>query len=165
MNIDIFEKLNSKAPFRSIGISEELLENILLIPAERAPCPYAPIIKVERKLSYEQIKDMMVCDEEKYENFYRVLGIDASKVEIPAFVEILTFKDTLIKKDVLLLTEIVATDYYLKARGLIQVSDWSNLYQIVEIDWTFNDLYPGEQAIHYEVFTKREIFARVEGDK
>jgi len=162
MDADVFENgLNSKKPFRNIEIPieipKELLENILLIPAEKAPCPFAPIIKIGRELSSEQVKEMMAHEEEKHTATFKLIGTDANQFEIP------TLKENLIRKDLYLLSEIVATGYYSKIRK--QNPDWENLYQIVEIDWSLSDFYPGDQAIHYEVFTKREILIRTESDK
>lgn len=145
--------MNSKKSFRNIEMPENMLENILLIPAEQGPCHFAPIIKVERKLSCEQVKEMMAYEEAKYRGLYQSLGLEvASLVEMP------TFKQCLIRKDLYLLSEVVATDYYSRIRK--QNPDWDNLYQMVEIDWALTDFNPGEQCIHYEIFTKREILIR-----
>lgn len=153
MATDILGKLDNKKPFRSVEIPDELLENILLIPTELGPCLYAPIIKVERKLSCGQVEEMMAYEEEQYKGICHALGVDViSPIETP------TFKDTLIRKDLSLLCEIVATNHYSKIRR--QKPDWSNLYQMVEIDWSIGDFHPVGRAIHYEVFTKREIFIR-----
>ncbi len=149
MTTDILKELYSKKPFREIEMPKELLENILLIPAELGPCPSAPSIKIERKLSFWQIKEMMASEEEKCKTICQV-DMDANQFEIP------TFKDTLIRKDLFLLAEIVATYFYSKIRG--QKPDWDSLYQIVEIDWSLRDLCPGEQDIRYEIITKREIW-------
>jgi hypothetical protein len=37
-----------------------------------------------------------------------------------------------------------------------------DLCQVVEIDLTFQDLYPGDQMLHYKIFTKRDIFLESE---
>lgn len=152
MATDILKELCSKKPFREIEIPKELLENILLIPAELGPCPSALSIKIERKLSFGQIKEMMASEEEKCKAICQIVDVDmdANQFEIP------TFKDTLIRKDLSLLAEIVATYFYSKIRG--QKPDWASLYQIVEIDWSLRDLCPGEQEIYYEIITKREIW-------
>lgn len=167
MDADI---MDSKKLFREIEIPKELLENILLIPAELDPCPNAPTIKIERKLSFKQIKEMMAHEEETYRAICQMVDVDAIDNFLSINFEIPTFKETLIIKDISLLSEIVATAFYSKIRSQTQMtirnwaqtSDWSRLYQIVEIDWSLRDLYPGEQHIHYEIFTKREIFIKAE---
>jgi hypothetical protein len=148
MGTDALKKWDTEKFFREMEIPQELLESILLIPAIREPCPFAPTIKISRKLSHDQTKEMMAYEEE--------FGMDVdTTIEMP------TFKETLIKKDLVLLAEIVATSYYLKIRQ--RKIDWPDLYQIVEIDWSFRDFRPGEGAIHYEVFTKRQIYGISEG--
>jgi hypothetical protein len=136
----LLNELDNEKSFRSIEIPEELLESILFIPAEKGLCPFVPIIKVERYLSPEQVKEMLAEEEE---NQY----------------DLSTFKGALVRRDAYLLSELVATNYYSKIRQ--QKPDWASLYQVVEIDWTLKDLCPDQQAaIHYEIFTKREIFCR-----
>lgn len=153
MTTDILEKLDSEKPFRSIEMPEEFLESILLIPATQGPCPFAPAIKIDRELSHEQIEEMMAHEEIQFKSLCRALDIDGiGPVQTP------TFGDTLIRKDLYLLAEIVATSFYSKIRK--QKPDWINLCQVVEIDWTMRNFYAGEQALHYEIFTKREIRIR-----
>jgi len=132
--------MNFKQMPITLEMPEGFLENILLIPSELTTDLTVPIIKVERKLNLKQIRDM-------------ISGYD--------YYPIPSLKEELIRKDLFLLAGLVASIYQSKIRGDIA---YDQLYQVVEIDWSFRDLYPGEQAIHYEVFTKREIFIRSEHD-
>jgi hypothetical protein len=137
-------------------IVKEILESLLLIPTEQGRCPLSPIIKVERKLSFEE---MEVHEKEGYETTCEASGLNAISP-----IENLTLKQILVRKDFDLLGELVATNYYSRIRK--QNPAWSDLYQVVEIDWSLRDLQPAEEgAIHYEVFTKRDIFIRIEDDK
>jgi hypothetical protein len=144
MATDILGKLDNEKPFR-VEIPDELLENILLIPAEYSICS-TPIIKIERKLSCEQVKEMMAHEESKLNQIFSIDTTIQSGVP--------TFKESLIRKDFHLLGDLVATYYYSKVRT---ITNWSSLYQVIETDWSLKDFYPVGQAIHYEVFTKREI--------
>jgi hypothetical protein len=161
----MLKDLGNKKPFREIEIEvpDELLENILLIPVKLGPCPHAPIIKVERKLSFEQTKEMMAYEDKIHRAACQTLGVNTiSEIEIP------TFRDSLVRKDLSVLSEIMATTFYSKIRRQIrfwlEISNWSNLYQMVEIDWLFCDLCPRDRGIHYEIITKREIRIKGEGD-
>lgn len=71
MTTDILEKLDNEKPFRSIELPKELLETILLVPRNMGRCHYVPIIKIERKLSCEQVKEMMAYEEEKHREIYQ----------------------------------------------------------------------------------------------
>jgi hypothetical protein len=160
MDADMLEKSNGGNPFRSIEVPKEFLESILFIPANLDHCPCAPTIKIERKLSRKQIEKMMAEDEERCKIICQTLGVDALGIgHINYQFKIPTFKEALIRKDILLLSEIVATDYYSKIRG--QKYDWRDLRQTIETDWSLRDFYPDqEDAIHYEIFTKREIYIK-----
>jgi hypothetical protein len=140
-----------------------LLNSILLISCQ-AGCCSSSIEKVERILSKQEIDEELNRKNSQYKNFCELFGIDYDS----SFYTIADLKEQWIHRDIVSLGDRIAEIYIAKIIGLrITITDFfsDELYQIVEIPWTFNDLHPGEQAIHYEIFTKREIFIRTEGDK
>jgi hypothetical protein len=143
----------------TLEIPEGFLENILLIPSELTADLTVPIIKVERKLNLKQIRDMIKGGDKKLSAIAKMLDIQSSGYD---YYSIPSLKEELIRKDLFLLAGLVASIYQSKIKRDIA---YDRLYQVVEIDWSYQELYPGDTEIHYEIFTKREIFIRTEGDK
>lgn len=142
---DEIEKTDKHIPFWHLEIPEGLLESILLIPTRRGEVD-APSIKVEVKLSSEQVKAKMAEDDLKYDE-------NEDQTYNPSF------KEVLIRKASCLLSEMVAILYYSKIRN--QEFEWSDLCQTIEVDWTLIDYSP-DDGIHFEITTKREINVIIE---
>jgi hypothetical protein len=144
-------KITEQTPF-ILEVPEELLEPIFLIPTELSTDLIAPIIKVERRLTRRQIEDMVKEGDRKLDGISKLLNAPPLNYQysIPGI------KEKLIRKDLLLLVQLVTSMYWFKIRDV----EFDQLYQVVEIDWSYRDLYPGDTEIYYELFTKRDIHIR-----
>lgn len=70
-------------------------------------------------------------------------------------------KEKLVIEDIKTLSDRINKQYIKKLKQLgTDPTCHQDLWQVVEIDWTFQDLCPGDEALHYRIFTKREICIR-----
>jgi hypothetical protein len=117
---------------------------------------------MERILSKQEIDEELNRKNSQHKNFSELLGIDYDS----SFYTTIDLKEQWIHRDIVSLGDRISEIYIAKLIGL-KITDFfsDRLYQVVEIPWTFNDLHPGDTEIHYEIFTKREIFIRTESDK
>lgn len=138
---------------------EALFDSILLIHTVATMDLLAPTIKIVRKLTTNQIERMLSEKEEFHSRVNAILGTQDDFKKY--YRTIYNLKEELIRKDLSLLGQVIAIIYRSKIGHDIP---YEELYQVVEIDWTYRDLYPGGTQIHYEIFTKRDIRIRENGD-
>lgn len=127
----------------------------------------APIISIERHLGLDDAKktDSFLNMIARFRDVNRQLGIENKKLpEEFSFLSesIVDVKEYYVKQDLHLLVDLV--DKYFRHESERINIDLDNLpddtFQIVEIDFTMIDLYPGDTEIHYRLYTKRGIGRR-----
>lgn len=113
----------------------------------------APIISVERHLGRSDIektvnflKELRECPEDF--SFFNICLTDAKEYHV--------------KQDLCLLVDLVDRYFVheLKKIGVNPDCLPSDIIQIVEVEFTMIDLYPGDTEIHYQLYTKRGIGRR-----
>lgn len=119
--------------------SELTLPDLLLVDALSGACQ-AGVEIIKKHISRDEIK-------QEYDNWGG---------KTPADFGISELKERLLIDSLQLLVDAINQKYISKLENL----DLTNaiLWQVVEIDWTYQDLCPGDTEIHLEVFTKRDIF-------
>jgi hypothetical protein len=111
----------------------------------------APIISIERHLIPGDVAktDAFLNMVARFRNTDRQLGIEGRKLP---------------KEDLNLLVDMI--DKYFRHESekvSIDLGNFSDdIIQIVEIDFTMIDLYPGNTEIHYRLYTKRGIGRRID---
>jgi hypothetical protein len=72
-------------------------------------------------------------------------------------------KEELIIEDIKTLAGRINKRYIEKLeQSEVDLTCHQDLWQVVEIEWTFQDLCLGDTRIHYKIFTKRDIFRESE---
>lgn len=139
--MSFFEQQPIKLDFDTIAPLVD--DPIVQIPSKAVINLNCPIIKVERNVDAEQVKYLL-----EGEKLFGELEWHYDQVSL--------LKESFIRNDFALLGQIISSVYRnkIKSKGLE-----GELFQRVEIDWTFYDFFPGNTRIHYEVFTKRDICA------
>ncbi len=135
-----------------------------VIPSIIAKDVEVPIISVERHLKRSDIEktDNFLDMVAQFRNIDKQLGIKNRELsEEFSFLSICIAdaKEYHVKQDLHLLVDLVDRyfDRELKKIGVDIDELSSDIIQIVEVDFTMIDLYPGDTEIHYRLYTKRGI--------
>lgn len=143
------------------NVDIDKLAPILLVDAYEGKCPDAPLIRIERELSYSRVKEVMDSELSADEFIFF-----AEKYDI--------LKKKFIDGDVILLGDMVSRFFDRKVNEMVSREtsldiikveiNKSRLYQVIEIDWTLQILPFDNNAICYEIYTKRDIFLKEDND-
>lgn len=136
-----------------IIVPEDTLPDLLRIKCVKAiQCLHSvqPQI-IERIVSVEDTKELLEEHRLELTSIKRALH------------SIADLKEKLVIEDIKTLSDRINKHYIEKLeQSGVDLTCHKSLWQVIEIDWTFQDLYPGDQMLHYKIFTKRDIFLESE---
>ncbi len=143
-NIDFFSQYPTELNITDKEFTPDLFEMLpYTIPGRPGNCALAPLFMIVRRLTCDQIEKEMNSARQSL-NFSESVSV---------------IKEYYVKKDVHLIIAMLEVYYvsWLKELNIDLLKIPDNLVQIVEIDVTMQDLYPGDTEIHYSIYTKREL--------
>lgn len=159
-NIPYFAQLPQELDLKTDDLDRALLPNLLLmIPWRPSKCE-ANEISIERHLDEAAIEHKAAIKTANWNGINRLFGNGQDQPVIPFLQEIAAeIKEQSIQQDITELGEMVQ-EVYLKQLvklGIRPADASTRVEQVIEVDFTMLDLYPGDTQIHYKLYTKREL--------